>query len=213
MSVPAASPKAIFTIGHSTLELKPFAALLKIHGVGAVADVRSVPYSRWQPQFNREQLRVALRAGGIDYAFLGRELGARPDDPNCYTNGRVQFRTLAKTALFRTGIQRIVNGSQRMSVALMCAERDPLDCHRMILVGRELATLGLEVQHILDDGTVEDQKAAVERLCDRLGFPQGDLFERPGELAERAYAERESQIAYVAGDRSGETQEAHQCES
>ena len=81
--------------------------------------------------------------------FLGRELGARPDDPACYEDGRVRYARLARTALFRRGLDRVVDGAHRHRLALMCAERDPLDCHRTILVARELARRGLDVAHIL----------------------------------------------------------------
>ena len=134
----------IFTIGHSTHEFKRFVALLKHHGIGAVADVRSTPYSRWQPQFNREELTDALKKHGISYVFMGKELGARSDDPDCYDQGRVQYRRLAGTELFRSGIDRVLDGAHRMSIALMCAEKDPLECHRTILVARELVSSGSE---------------------------------------------------------------------
>ena len=208
MSTRATESKGIFTIGHSTHELEQFIELLKQHRVCAVADVRSTPYSRWQPQFNREQLSVALKAHGIAYVFLGKELGARSDDPACYANGRVQYRELARTALFRSGIQRVLDGSQRMSIALMCAEKDPLDCHRTILVARELVGLDKDVHHILADGKTEAQQAAIERLCERLGLLQEDLFLTPQELEDKAYAEQERKIAYVDEERSREAQEA-----
>ena len=206
MSTRTAEPNGIFTIGHSTHELERFVELLKQHRIGAVADVRSMPYSRWQPQFNREKLSVALNADGIAYVFLGKELGARSDDPACYANGRVQYRRLARTALFRSGIQRVLDGSQRMSIALMCAEKDPLDCHRTILVARELVDLDKDVHHILADGKLEEQQAAMKRL----GLLQEDLFRTPEELEDKAYAEQERKIAYVDEERAREAQGARQ---
>ena len=210
MSTRTAEPNGIFTIGHSTHELERFVELLKQHRIGAVADVRSMPYSRWQPQFNRDKLSVALKADGIAYVFLGKELGARSDDPACYANGRVQYRRLARTALFRSGIQRVLDGSQRMSIALMCAEKDPLDCHRTILVARELVDLDKDVHHILADGKLEEQQAAKKRLCERLGLLQEDLFRTPEELEDKAYAEQERKIAYVDEERAREAQGARQ---
>ena len=96
----------VFTIGHSTHPQERFIALLRQHGINALCDVRPKPYSRMNPQFNREELEVALQAHGIAYRFLGKELGARSDDPNCYESGRVQYSRLAETNLFKYGLKR-----------------------------------------------------------------------------------------------------------
>ncbi len=145
----------VFTIGHSTHSIERFVELLRRHGVTAVADVRSVPYSRHQPQFNRESLKKSLNQVGIEYVFLGKELGARSDDPACYDGRQVNYRRLAQTALFREGLERVRRGRETYCVALMCAEREPLDCHRTLLVARELEAIGMPVAHILADGCVE----------------------------------------------------------
>ena len=186
----------IFTVGHSAHEVARFVDLLARHGVEAVADVRSMPYSRRHPQFNRETLRESLKASGIAYVFLGKELGARSTDPDCYENGRVQFRKLAATSLFRSGIKRVLDGSQQMRIALMCAEKDPLNCHRTILVARELVALGSKVNHILSDGDIETHEAAMNRLCKQLNIKQ-DLLRTPDELENDAYAAREAKMAYI----------------
>ena len=187
----------IFTVGHSTHALEDFVSLLKQHGVDAIADVRSVPYSRWQPQFNREDLAEALKNRGIAYVFLGKELGARSDDPKCYENGRVQYRSLAETPLFQSGIKRVRDGSRHRRIALMCAEKDPLDCHRTILVARELVASGVDVTHILDNGSLEPHDETMKRLSEQLQLPLQDLFLTPKELEDRAYAAQEQRIAYV----------------
>ena len=187
----------IFTVGHSTYALEDFASLLKQHGVDVIADVRSVPYSRWQPQFNREDLTEALKARGIAYVFLGKELGARSDDPKCYENGRVQYRSLAETPLFQSGIKRVRDGSRHKRIALMCAEKDPLDCHRTILVARELVVSGLDVTHILENGSLEPHDETLKRLFEQLRLPTQDLFLTADELEDRAYAVQERRIAYV----------------
>ena len=187
----------IFTVGHSTHEFEDFVSLIEQHGVDAIADVRSVPYSRWQPQFNREDLMEALKVRGIAYVFLGKELGARSDDPQCYENGRVQYRSLAETPLFQSGIKRVRDGSRSRRIALMCAEKDPLDCHRTILVARELVASGLDIAHILEDGSLEPQDETMKRLSEQLRLPAQDLFLTPDELEDRAYAAQEQRIAYV----------------
>ena len=187
----------IFTVGHSTHALEDFVSLLKQHSVDAVADVRSVPYSRWQPQYNREDLTEDLKARGIAYVFLGKELGARSDDPKCYENGRVQYRSLAETPLFQSGIKRVRDGSRHKRIALMCAEKDPLDCHRTILVARELVASGVDVAHILEDGSLEPHDETMKRLSEQLRLPAQDLFLTADELEDRAYAAQEQRIAYV----------------
>jgi uncharacterized protein (DUF488 family) len=187
---------AILTIGHSNHPIDRFLDLLSMHAVTLVADVRSVPYSRRHPDYNREALRSALAERGIMYEFLGDALGARPNDRSCYANGRVQYRRLAQTTLFRSGLDRVLNAAKRQQVALLCAEREPLACHRTILVARELVDLGAEVAHIYADGHSEPHGVAMERLLDELGLRQFDLFGGSSDRYEKAYAEQEARIAY-----------------
>ena len=190
----------IFTIGHSSHEFAQFVRLLKCHLVEAVADVRSIPYSRRHPQFNRENLEVDLKVQGIGYLFLGKELGARSDDPACYKDGRVQYRKLARTPCFHSGIRQILDKSQRMNVALMCAEKDPLNCHRTILVARELVACGSNVLHILASGELESHQATLQHLVALHRLPEHDLFHSTEVIQEQAYAAQEARIAYVMPD-------------
>lgn len=187
----------VFTIGHSTHSLEAFVTLLKLHGVTALADVRSAPFSRFNPQFNKDVLDRSLRAQGITYVFLGRELGARSDDPSCYENGRVQFGRLARTELFRRGIERVIRGAREHRIALMCAEKEPLDCHRTLLVARALDDLGVPVEHILADGRLETHGEAMLRLLDLVGVPRTDLFRSRQELLAEALVRQEARVAYV----------------
>ena len=198
----------IYTIGHSTHEIKNWISFLKRHWIDVVADVRSVPYSRRQPQFNRENLINSLKIQGIAYVFLGKELGARTDDPNCYENGRVKYRLIAKTKLFKEGIERIRSGSKHRNIALMCAEKDPLDCHRTILVARELARAGSNVVHILADGRVEPHSVVMKPWLEQLGADkQRDLFLTGEQLMDKAYAAREQRIAYANQEFASEARE------
>ncbi len=190
-------PQGVFTIGHSTHTLEDFVALLRQHGVTAVADVRSAPFSRLNPQFNKEAIEGSLKAHGIKYVFLGRELGARPDDPGCYENGRVQYSRLSSTEQFRKGLERVVRGSRKYRIALMCAEREPLECHRTLLVARALADQGVAVAHILADGRLESHGDAMERLLDLTGLPHEDLFKSKQQLIAGALARQEERVAYV----------------
>src|SRR6266704_1874150 len=126
--------QTIFTIGHSNLELGRFVSLLKQHVIQGVADVRSSPYSQYNPQFNREPLQRALGEQRISYVFLGEELGARRSEPECYVNGRADYSLIARTPAFIRGLERMLQGAWKMRVAMMYAEKDPIDCHRCILV-------------------------------------------------------------------------------
>lgn len=187
----------VFTIGHSTHTFEAFVALLKQHGVTALADVRSAPFSRFNPQFNKDALERDLKAQGIKYVFLGRELGARSNDRSCYENGRVQYARLARTDLFHLGIERVLHGANEHRIALMCAEKDPLECHRTLLVARALDEQGVPVSHILSDGRLEAHRDAMERLLDVTGLPHEDLFRSRQDLIAQALAQQEERVAYV----------------
>jgi uncharacterized protein (DUF488 family) len=186
----------VYTVGHSTHSIETLIEILARHQVTAVADVRSNPYSRMNPQFNRERLRPNLSAAGIAYIFIGRELGARTDDRSCYREGRVQYDLLARTALFQAGIACIAEGISNHRIALMCAEKDPLTCHRAILVCRHLAARGVGAQHILEDGKLESHADALARLLAEFGLAERDLFRSRDELIGEAYLRRGQQIAY-----------------
>lgn len=188
----------VLTIGHSNHSLENFIALLRRHSATAIADVRSSPYSKIYPQFNREPLQNSLKAHGINYVFLGRELGGRPDDPGCYSEGRVQYRRLAQTELFKQGISRIVNGARSHRMVLLCAEAEPLVCHRALLVAPDLAALGVPVSHIRADGSLETHDEAMRRLVEMLGMPETDLFRTKEEVIADACALQERRVAYAS---------------
>lgn len=187
----------VLTIGHSNHPWPVFLELLRKHGVTALADVRSSPYSRLNPQFNRETLQRALQAEGIAYVFLGSELGARSEDPGCYVDGQVQFGLLAQTESFKAGLSRVMKGAGSHRVAMMCAEKEPLECHRTLLVGRALQERGVCVHHLLADGTVETHRQAMLRLLDLLDMPTVDLFQSEDERIADACARQERKIAYI----------------
>lgn len=168
--------------------------MLRGHGVTALADVRSIPYSRWNPQFNRENIERALEAEGIVYMFLGKELGGRSEDPACQEDGHVRYGRLARTDLFRRGVDRIREEAGRFRLALMCAEREPLECHRTILVARQLASLGYDIHHIHSDGRLESHGEAIDRLIRVLGLAQGDMFRSRQEMVEEAYRRQGERI-------------------
>jgi len=162
----------LFTVGHSNHSLDDFIALLKQHGISAIADVRSSPYSRYVPQFNKAALQAALAKERISYTFLGRELGARPKNPDCYIEGKALYERIAATELFHEGIGRVLQGVRNYRIALMCAEKDPLTCHRAVLVCQHLREVNLDIQHILKDGELESHDSLEERMLNKHGFTQ-----------------------------------------
>jgi len=192
--------RVIYTIGHSTHELQDFVDLLRQHGVTAVADVRSQPYGRLE-HFRRENLTAELKAVGIGYVFLGRELGARRDEPTCYVDGQAAYDRVAELPEFRRGLERLERGAADHVITLMCAEREPLDCHRTVLLARQLAARGWHVRHILADGNVEPHADTERRMVRKMGVDplfDGGLTE--DELIQRAYDERGREIAYRASE-------------
>jgi hypothetical protein len=203
----------VFTVGHSSRSIGEFIAQLQRHAVEVVADVRSRPYSRRFPHFSREPLQATLKEANIGYVFLGRELGARRDEPECYVDGQARYDRIAQLPAFADGISRVLEGALQYRVALMCAEQDPLTCHRTILVCHELqrhaltSTLGftiphgLFITHIHRGGELEPHSQAEQRLAEEEldAADQSDLFapaEDAAQRLEQAYARRAQRIAY-----------------
>ena len=159
---------------------------------------KGVAEDAFNPQFNRKPLTEALEAAGIRYVFLGRELGGRSDDPACYEDGRIRYDRLAATEFFRKGLDRAVDGAARYRVALMCAEKEPLDCHRTLLVARALDEQGDDVAHIHADGRLEAHREAMDRLLDIHKLPrEGDLSGTREEFIGTAIARQAQRVAYA----------------
>jgi len=186
----------LLTIGHSTHPIDAFIALLKQHGVTALADVRSHPYSRHFPQYSKDALKDALAQAKIAYVFLGRELGARSENRACYRQGKAQYELLAKEPQFAVGLDRLRAGMERFRIALMCAEKDPLDCHRAVLVARKVYESGVPVQHIHTDGRLEEHAEMEARMLNLLKMSDADMFRGREEILVDAYRIRGEQIAY-----------------
>ena len=210
-------PKQLFTVGHSSLSIEDFIGLLVQYKVDAIADVRSHPYSRYLPHFNRDLLKFELLKAKIKYVFLGDELGARPKDLSCYINGKVLYAKIADSDGFKVGIERILTGLNKYSIALMCSEKDPLTCHRTILICKHLQLT--TIKHIIDRHTLETHSQLEDRLLDLYGFdPQKGRLKKPEilqfdlftstqsivkpnsvsqeEFLEQAYIKQEDKIAY-----------------
>ncbi len=186
----------LLTIGHSNHSPERFIELLHGAGVTAVADVRSAPYSRHAPQFNRDRLRDDLDRAGIAYVFLGRELGGRPAEREFYADGVADYEKMAQAPAFVAGLERVIVGAQSHRVALMCSERDPLTCHRCLLVGRALAERGARVSHILDSGERVSHTAIEDELLARTGRAGDDLFAPRAERLAAAYREHTRKVAF-----------------
>jgi uncharacterized protein (DUF488 family) len=191
------APAEVLTIGHSTLPYERFLGLLRRSAVTAVADVRTAPYSRHSPQFNRNTLRDELRQDGIAYVFLGEELGGRPGDKRLFSDGVADYEQMAREADFAKGLERVVEGAKNYRIAMMCSEHDPLDCHRCLLVGRALHEHGVTVRHILCDGSVVDHAVIEERLMRLSGRTDADLFESRDQRLAAAYRDRASRVAFA----------------
>lgn len=188
----------ILTIGHSTHNLDAFIELLQKNHVNVLADVRSAPYSRFAPHFNRDSLSNALKTGGIEYLFMGDELGGRSTDPASYEAGRIRYDRVAMTESFQRGLDRVIRGSAKNRIALMCAEKEPLDCHRTLLVAQALDENGIKVAHIHACGELETHDSAMDRLLEQFNMrPEGELFLTREELIANAVDRQAKRVAFV----------------
>jgi uncharacterized protein (DUF488 family) len=173
---------AIKTIGHSNHSIERFVDLLKAGGVALLVDVRSMPYSRRFPQFGKERLARSLAAAGIGYILEGAALGGKPE-------GGANYDALAERPAFKEALGRLIERAQGTTLCLMCAEKEPLDCHRTVLVSRRLAERGAAIEHLLADGGMRPHAEIEEKLlASKAG---GDLFDDRNRLLEQAYDARE----------------------
>jgi uncharacterized protein (DUF488 family) len=198
--------KNLFTIGYANYSLEDFVDILKKQAIDAVADVRSQPYSRYKPEFNREILRTSLNKANIKYVFLGELLGARAPDDDYYINDRADYDRIIKSDFFQKGLDRLRNGLQEYTIVLLCAEVDPLNCHRDILICKALRSDNLTILHIVSGNQVETNQESEMRLLKQFNLEINDLFSNKEELIEEAYRRQSRQIAYskqLVGDIDG----------
>jgi len=186
----------IFSIGHSNHSINKFLSLLESAEINMVVDVRSAPFSKMFPQFNQESLKKSLNDNSIGYLFLGDQIGGRSNDPDDYIDGQVLYKALAQKEAFKTGIERLKEDSAKYRIALMCSEKEPLDCHRTLLVSEALATSDIPVGHIHADGTVESHENALVRLLTLHNLSSPDLFSDDKDRVQEALTLQEKKIAY-----------------
>lgn len=198
--------KTIYTIGHSSHTIENFVNLLKEYDINCIVDVRSTPYSKFHSQFNRENIKSELKKHGIYYIFMGEELGARRSDRSLYTiKGYLDFEKTVKSSKFLKGISRIKEGlSKGFNIVLMCSEKDPMACHRSIMIAKYFSDNNFIVKNILDNGVIITQEEITKKLVD-IYFPNRDQISMLPEenikdyeeLVRRSYRQRNEEIGYI----------------
>jgi uncharacterized protein (DUF488 family) len=190
----------LLTVGHSNRSADDFLSLVKGAGVTAIADVRSVPFSRRFSWFSARPLSERLMSRGIAYLAFGDALGGRPADPALYCDGIADYEAMAEAPAFRDGLARLSEEMRSHRVCLMCSEREPLDCHRCLLIGRVLARRGCAIGHILGDGIIEAHTATEDRLLTHARA-SADLFHDRSARLNEAYRRRSRSVAARLADR------------
>lgn len=156
---PADETIPIFTIGYGSRALDDFMRVLQAHDIEYLIDIRSAPYSRFKPEFSKNELEAELRRHTIRYVYLGDKLGGRPEDRDCYVDDKVVYARVKEKAFYRDGIARVEAAfRKRVRIALMCSEGKPAECHRSKLIGESLSELGIPVAHIDENNTVHTQE-------------------------------------------------------
>ena len=168
----------LYTIGHSQHNIEYFIKMLRKYDINYILDVRSTPYSKYAEQYNRENIEKYISCNGMKYSFMGKFFGARPRKKELYcADGYLDFERVRKTETFIKGFNNVMLGLQRgYSIVLMCTEKDPFDCHRAIMVARAFDLAGIEVKHILADGTLQHQSLLNQRLLNKY-FPERDQID------------------------------------
>lgn len=191
------SDNTVFSVGHSSLEGLEFLDLLKAWQISAIADVRSTPWSRRNPQFNRDVLKFELESRGITYRFMGKGLGGRPTSSELYSNGIADYEKMSKTEAFQASIKRVKSAATGHRLALLCSEHDPIECHRCLLVGRSLDDLGVQLKHIISQDHAQSQREIETRLLKLTGEDQTDFLQPRGNVISHAYMEWSRRVAYA----------------
>lgn len=188
--------QAIFTIGHSNLDISDFINLLLANKIELVVDVRSAPYSKLYPHFNRNPLEVSLTKNFIKYIFLGDSVGGRSNNLKDFSKGRVVYKKIAEREEYVSSINMIIQNSSKYRIVLMCSEKEPLECHRTLLISRSIETHRVKILHIHRDGQIESQSEAIQRLLKIWKLDSPNLFGEDAERIDEAFTKQESKYAY-----------------
>lgn len=194
-----ANPIELLTLGHSNHAIERFLELLRRHAVAVVVDVRARPYSRFVPHVSRERLAHLLAAEGIGYRYLGQELGGTPSSQQGRGAPPMPYVARIETPAFQGGIARLLETARTQRTALLCRERDPLDCHRLHLVCRYVKPKVGSIRHILPDGRIEPQEITEQRLLARVGAPPLPLLEKVGAGVDYQALERAHDLWWQGG--------------
>jgi uncharacterized protein (DUF488 family) len=155
----------IYTVGYGARTVDELIDALKQHGIEYLVDVRSQPYSKYNPEFSKSALQERIAQGGIRYVFMGDALGGRPNDRSCYVNGKVDYARLRETTFYRSGIERLHTALDKgLRLALMCSEGKPQECHRSKLIGETLVAENVEVLHIDETGAARTHADVIAEL-------------------------------------------------
>jgi uncharacterized protein (DUF488 family) len=167
----------IYTIGYGARSIEAFLNLLKSFEFSYLIDVRTTPYSSYKPEFSRQSLKNKLETNGVRYLFMGETLGGQPADNACYRGGKVDYELVAWRPNFLDGINNLHDVvCQGRKVVLMCSEGKPEHCHRSKLIGKALASQGINVLHIDEKDELIDQKQVIIRLTNGQLSLFGDDF-------------------------------------
>lgn len=193
----------VFTIGYAGFQINDFVKTLKEKGVSLVIDVRSLPYSQYHADYNKENLSKILESNKIYYRNYTLEFGARQEERSYYPNGYLDFDMFSKSKNFLTGVDKLKKSMQQnYTFALMCSEKDPMMCHRTILVARAFHSAGYNVVHLQPSGKTVTQADVEERLLNKF-FPnreQINMFAKnlsTQEYIEEAYKKQNAVIGYT----------------
>ena len=194
----------IYTIGYSGFSMNDFLNTISSHKISLIVDVRSQPYSRFFPDYNIESLKIFLAQKGIFYRNYDKAFGARQENHSFYSkDGYLDFEQFTKSEQYIYGFEKLVKSmKQDYMFALMCAEKDPINCHRSIMIARTFSNVGYNVIHLMPDDIVMTQQDIEERLLDRYftNREQATIFDKnisKNEYIQAAYKKRNAEIGYT----------------
>lgn len=197
----------LYSIGHSKHEFNKFLKMLKDNNIDYLLDVRSSPFSKYAETYNKDNLKDLLDQNGIVYWHMGGYFGARPEEKELYTQENyLDFEKVRAGKKFQDGVKSVLTGlNEGKNIVLMCTERDPMDCHRAIMVSKGFLDAGVNVKHILPDGSIETQKELENRMLEKyfpyggqLSFIESETTEQ--ERLEMCYRKRNKEIGYTIAE-------------